>query len=151
MNENIDLQKIADELDFDLEDVEMLMEVFIESAEESLVSLKKAIDIVDYENIFMSAHSIKGSSANLMLNDISTLAKEIEFSAHKLIDIDYVSKFDTLQKMILLKLVKVIWMIFLKMKILKMNIVVILILNFQWINLLLEINKNILTFYNSQV
>ena len=43
MTNNLDLQKIADELDFDLEDVEMLLEVFVESAEESLNTLDDVV------------------------------------------------------------------------------------------------------------
>ena len=89
MIDKVDLQKIADELEFDLEDVEMLMGVFIESAEESLKVLEIAIADKDYESIFTSAHSIKGSSANLKLIEIYELSKEIEFSAKELKPIDY--------------------------------------------------------------
>lgn len=81
MNYTIDLQEIADKLDFDLEDIEMLIEVFLEDARESLDVLENAVKTNDIEEIFKSAHSIKGSAANLTLNEISELAREIELNA----------------------------------------------------------------------
>ena len=100
MNYNIDLQKIADELEFDLEDIEMLLEVFLESAKDSLSALKEAIDKDDLELIFRSAHAIKGSAANLTLTEISNLAKEIEYSAREKKAVNYVQKFENLKKSI---------------------------------------------------
>lgn len=75
MSYKVDLQKIADELEFDLEDVEMLFESFMESTEENMNVLRNAINTNDLELIFKSAHSIKGSAANLILMEISNLAK----------------------------------------------------------------------------
>ncbi len=100
MNYNIDLQKIADELEFDLEDIEMLLEVFLESTKDSLSALKEAIDKDDLELIFRSAHAIKGSAANLTLTEISNLAKEIEYSAREKKAVNYVQKFENLKKSI---------------------------------------------------
>jgi len=94
MKYTIDLQKIADELEFDLYDIEMLMDIFIESAYENLENLTKAISKSaisksainnhhehDFETIFQTAHAIKGSAANIMLNDIAAIAQEIENNA----------------------------------------------------------------------
>jgi len=89
MSYTIDLQKIADELDFDLEDIEMLIEVFLESAKESMQELKDSIYSNDFKRIFHSAHAIKGSAANLTLKDISDIAKFIEENAREAKDIDY--------------------------------------------------------------
>jgi len=89
MSYTINLQKIADELDFDLEDVEMLIEVFLESAVDSLKELKSAIDSNNLEMIFHSAHAIKGSAANLTLMNIANIAKFIEHNARENKDIDY--------------------------------------------------------------
>lgn len=97
---NIDIQKIADELDFDLEDVEMLLEVFLESANNSLVKLEEAIKINDIEGIIHTSHSIKGSAANLTLINISEIAKEIEYSARETLNIDYQEKYKILEKFI---------------------------------------------------
>ncbi|MDA3907904.1 MAG: Hpt domain-containing protein [Sulfurimonas sp.] len=100
MHYNIDLQKIADELDFDLEDVEMLMDVFLQGAKESLLALEEAIDQKDLEQIFRSAHAIKGSAANLLLLDISNIAKEIEHSAREKESIEYNQIFKNLKQLI---------------------------------------------------
>ena len=100
MKYNLDTQKIADTLEFDLEDVEMLLGVFLESTKDLLVSLKSAIENNDYENIIQASHSIKGSAANLTLMDISEIAKEIETSARNNLEIDYQAKFDSLEKLI---------------------------------------------------
>lgn len=100
MGYSIDLQEIADKLDFDLEDVEMLIEVFLEGTEESLSSLKSAIDENNLEEIYKSAHAIKGSAANLTLMEISDIAKEIELSSRQEQECDYMEKFKILQKLI---------------------------------------------------
>ncbi len=100
MKYNIDLQKIADELEFALNDVEMLIEIFLEGAEDSLSALKEAIDKNNLEQIFRFAHAIKGSAANLTLMEISNLAKEIEYSAREKKVVDYTQIFENLKKSI---------------------------------------------------
>jgi len=97
---NINLQDIADELDFDLEDVEMLLEVFLESAQESISSLEEAIKENNLEQIFKAAHAIKGSAANLTLSEISDLAKDMEHSAREEESAQYSSMFENLKKLI---------------------------------------------------
>jgi len=97
---NINLQDIADKLDFDLEDVEMLLEVFLESAQESMSSLEEAVKENNLEQIFKAAHAIKGSAANLTLNEISDLAKDMEHSAREEESAQYGSMFENLKKLI---------------------------------------------------
>ncbi len=89
MQNTLDLQKIADELEFELSDVEMLVTVFIETAEESLDAMQTAIVNNDYACIYKTAHSIKGSAANLLLVDISSLAKTLECEASNSKQINY--------------------------------------------------------------
>lgn len=100
MNNKIDLQTIADELDFDLEDVQMLVEVFLSEAKKNLDNLKKAVDTNNLEDIFRYAHSIKGSASNLTLQEISNTAKEMEDSARKNTLFDYKTTFETLKQFI---------------------------------------------------
>ena len=100
MNNKIDLQTIADELDFDLEDVEMLVEVFLSEAKKNLVNLKKAIDTNNLEDIFRYAHSIKGSASNLTLQEISNIAKEMEDNARKNATFDYKTACEILKQLI---------------------------------------------------
>ncbi|MBN2782467.1 MAG: Hpt domain-containing protein, partial [Campylobacterales bacterium] len=97
---NLDLEAMASELDFDLEDVEMLVESFLETADESLEDMKIAIESNDMDGIFQSAHAIKGISANLTLNHISNIAKEIEMSARTSESIDFISKYQELSSVI---------------------------------------------------
>ena len=96
----VDLEKIAEELDFDLEDVEMLLEVFLEGAKENLQVLKTAIDSGDMETTFKTAHAIKGSAANLTLKEISEIAKDIELNARKECAIDYQDRYKKLHLLI---------------------------------------------------
>jgi HPt (histidine-containing phosphotransfer) domain-containing protein len=74
----IDLVNLAKELDFDVEDMRMLLELYLESARKSLENIQESLHRTDYEVIYSEAHSIKGSSANLMLVDIQNIAKELE-------------------------------------------------------------------------
>ena len=100
MSYTIDLQAIADELDFDLEDVEMLIGVFLESAKESMQNLKNGIDSNNLEKVFHSAHAIKGSAANLTLHAISDLAKFIEHHARDGENIDYAEYYKQIESLI---------------------------------------------------
>ena len=100
MNNKIDLQTMAYKLDFDLEDVEMLVEVFLSEAKKNLVDLKNAIDTNNLEDIFRYAHSIKGSASNLTLQEISNTAKEIEDNARKNATFDYKTSFEILKQLI---------------------------------------------------
>ena len=93
MQERLDTQKIADELEFDLSDVEMLLDVFTETAEESLEVLKTAVLTLNYSEICNCSHSIKGSAANLKLLRVSELAKELELAANSKKEIDYTEIF----------------------------------------------------------
>ena len=100
MSYNINLQTIADELDFDLEDVEMLIEVFLESTVLGMERLKKAIDDNNFENIYQASHGIKGSSANLTLMEISNIAQDMEHNSKEQNSINYLEKFNELEKLI---------------------------------------------------
>ena len=100
MSYTIDLQKIADELDFDLEDIEMLFEVFLESAQESMKQLEKAINENDLSSIFASSHAIKGSAANITLEEISNIAKDIESNAREENNINYLELYEKLKALI---------------------------------------------------
>ncbi len=100
MEQVINLQKIADELEFDLDEVKMLIELFVQVSNKALEELKNGIDTKNFEKIFKSAHKIKGSAANLLLNEISELAKEIEMSGREKNNIDYLLKFNKIELLI---------------------------------------------------
>lgn len=97
---NVDVENIANELDFDVEDIEMLLEVFLESSKESLEQMEDALNSNDLETLYQSAHGIKGSASNILLNNISDIAKDIELNAKKNIDMDYKGKVAELSNLI---------------------------------------------------
>ncbi|MBW1614872.1 MAG: Hpt domain-containing protein [Deltaproteobacteria bacterium] len=53
----------------------------METTSSDLEELKRALDQGDAEKVHQKAHSIKGASGNLGLNELFELAKEIDDSA----------------------------------------------------------------------
>ena len=96
----IDLDKLAVQLGFETEEVAMLLEMFLESAQSSLEELKEAIDTQDMDAIRTHAHSIKGSATNLTLDSIYLQAKQIEDAARAGESISYENAFEKLSTMI---------------------------------------------------
>lgn len=78
MSYNVNLVEIANELGFDVEDVESILDIFLESSKDSLDTIKLGLDTNNFDIIVQSAHAIKGSSGNLRLKEISLQAKELE-------------------------------------------------------------------------
>ncbi len=101
MNYTIDLQEIADELEFDLEDVEMVLGVFMEDSVVNLNNMKIAIRAGNLDDVKLSAHAIKGSALNLLLNDVGSLATEIEENAAKSEDVDYLALYTRLNDLVI--------------------------------------------------
>ena len=91
------MQDIADILEFDLEDVEMLVDMFLTDANVSLENIEHIIDSNDFEQIKNIAHSIKGSASNLMLEEIREVALEIEDLAKSQTSANYNALFQKLQ------------------------------------------------------
>lgn len=100
MKYNIDLQKLADTFGFELDEVEMIIETFLQTSKKNLNDIKEAIENNDKETLSHAAHSLKGSSSTLQLTDISELAKEIELSAKNNEILDYQSKYNKLKELI---------------------------------------------------
>lgn len=100
MTYTIDLQKIADELEFDFEDVEMLIEVFLDSVDINMQELKNAISNNDLETIFNISHAIKGSSSNLLLTDISLIAQKLENNSRSGTSMNYDEAYSKLKLLI---------------------------------------------------
>jgi HPt (histidine-containing phosphotransfer) domain-containing protein len=84
---NLDI--LAKELEFDREDLVMLLEMYIEGALNSIESIRESLECNDMQTIHKEAHSIKGSSANLKLVDISKLAMLMEEAAKNGLELDY--------------------------------------------------------------
>ena len=72
------LEKIAEKIGLDVEDVEELFELYVETTNSDLAELKGAVEVKDAQLAHAKAHSIKGVSGNLGLDEIYELAKEID-------------------------------------------------------------------------
>ena len=79
----IDLKKLSNNLGFERSDVMILLELFLESSQVSLAQIEDAIEQNKIDIIYKESHSIKGSSANLMLADIVEITKELEEASKK--------------------------------------------------------------------
>lgn len=100
MDYTIDLQNIADQLGFDVEDVKMIMDSFYDNAKISLQEMKIAIEANNFENIQNTSHAIKGSALNLLLNNIAKIAQNIEHNAIKKNKINYFKNYTELEALI---------------------------------------------------
>lgn len=97
---DIDINEIANELDFTIDDVRMLIGIFLDTAQDSLNNLETSIRENNFEEIAQFAHSIKGSSANLRLKEISELAKTIELKAKNKSTFNYMKYYTNLKEKI---------------------------------------------------
>ena len=96
----IDIERLATELDFDIEDVYVLVELFVENAQVSLANIEEAIEGNDIQAIQNEAHAIKGSAANLLLVDIQSMARDMETAALENRKINYLSLFNQIEESI---------------------------------------------------
>jgi HPt (histidine-containing phosphotransfer) domain-containing protein len=100
MKYNIDLNKLADKFDFEIDEVEMIVETFLKTSKKNLDDIQKAIENDDKKKLSQAAHSLKGSSSTLQLTEIAELAKEIELNAKNNENIDYQNQYKQLKELI---------------------------------------------------
>ncbi len=93
----MNLEKIAQALDFEIDDVIMLIEMFLQNAQESLEILEDGVKTDNFSKIKNAAHAIKGSAANLLLEEITDIASQIEQLAHNESSADYISLYKSLK------------------------------------------------------
>ena len=74
----MDLNELTERLGLDVEDIRELLELYVETTTSDLAQLKGAIETKDAELAHAKAHSIKGASGNLGLDEMYELAKEID-------------------------------------------------------------------------
>jgi len=96
----IDIVSLASSLDFDEDDVTMLLELFMKNSLEALKRMKEAIEANNLEAIHESAHSIKGSSGNLRLQPIFELSEKIDNLARHDGQADYDAMYQELYNLI---------------------------------------------------
>ena len=97
---HVDVSTLAKTLDFDEDDVEMLLNLFMKNAISSLEKMKIAVDNSDFDELHSTAHSIKGASGNLRLEPIYELSQEIDKLARDKKEVDYKSMYDKLYNLI---------------------------------------------------
>jgi PAS domain S-box-containing protein len=64
-----------------------LLDKFIKNFKDDFALLQKAFNAKDYDTLYHQSHKIKGASSNLEINEIATIAKEIENKAKNKLDI----------------------------------------------------------------
>ena len=79
----MDVKGLAENLGLEEDEYLELVELFFETTESNLDKLKAGIDASDALQIIAAAHSIKGSSANLGLEEIAEVAKGVEENARQ--------------------------------------------------------------------
>lgn len=79
----MEIERLAENLGLDVEDINELMELYVKTTSSDLEGLRAAISAGDAEEVSMRAHSIKGASGNLGLNEMYELAKEIDDRARQ--------------------------------------------------------------------
>ena len=88
----IDREKAFRELDMPEDLYNELLNMFIEQTESALKTLEKIIDNKNYEEIRKSAHLIHGSSGNLRIEGIQSIAKEVEIGSVEKQDINILKR-----------------------------------------------------------
>ncbi|MGH8174716.1 MAG: two-component regulator propeller domain-containing protein [Steroidobacter sp.] len=88
-------------LDIAGDDIEMMDEIlsaFILGAEEMLAEMSAAAKRSDLEAIARCAHQLKGASANLHVESLATLARDLEMRANARIDGDWTAEVERISK-----------------------------------------------------
>ena len=94
MSYTLSKQSLTDKFGFDDDDAVMLFSVFLKSAKENLGKLDIAIQNNDYHAIYMCAHNLKGSSGNMLVDEVYEISKKIEEASRNKIEIDYTCLFN---------------------------------------------------------
>jgi HPt (histidine-containing phosphotransfer) domain-containing protein len=77
----MDIEALSENIGIDVDTYLMLLNLFYKSTVESMGVIETAVHENQSEAAARGAHSIKGAAANLGIDDISELAKEIEGKA----------------------------------------------------------------------
>ncbi len=77
------LESIAVQLGFGLDDVKTIVRVLVQEADTSMQKIKEMFKHHAWEQIALEAHSIKGSAGNMHLNELMELSKTLETAAQQ--------------------------------------------------------------------
>ena len=76
--QGLDADKLKKELMLNDDELIMLLTLFIKKMDKQIPDLQEAINVRDYRQIALNAHSIKGSSGNFRLESLQKNASEME-------------------------------------------------------------------------
>ncbi len=79
----MDLSNMAEKLGLDVKECEEILNLFIDTTVSDLDTLGRGIQDEDASLVVQSSHSIKGASANLGFQEISSAARGIEMKARQ--------------------------------------------------------------------
>ena len=77
------INKLAQNIGLEIEDFIEIFEIYRDATTADMQELKAALKAGDPQGVSRKAHSIKGASVNLGLNELFELAKEIEDNARE--------------------------------------------------------------------
>lgn len=95
----INMELLREELDLPDKILYKLLILFLNSSNNNLLELKKAIDENDFNVIENMAHKIKGAAGNMRFFSIEELSGEIEVLARSKENVDYMKLFDDFEKL----------------------------------------------------
>ncbi|MFT7859466.1 MAG: ATP-binding protein [Sulfurimonas sp.] len=97
----LDAKHLTKELMLSMDELQMLLDLFVKKMEQTLPELKAAISEREYKLIAKKAHNIKGSSANFRIEFLQKTASEMEKMAKNEDDsFDYESSFAKMKEAI---------------------------------------------------
>ena len=79
----LDMDKTKEELMLSSEEIIMLVKLYIKKMNKTLPELRAVIESMDFKEIRIIAHGIKGSSANFRLENLQSMSDELEKMAKK--------------------------------------------------------------------
>lgn len=77
----MDIKDLASHLGIDEEDIKELVDLFITTTVSDIQKIKKGVLDNKSSDVAAASHSIKGAAGNLGLDEIYTLAKDMEMQA----------------------------------------------------------------------
>lgn len=99
-NEIITIESLSIKKGYDPEDIEVLLGMFLDSIDDKMKELINAVNNKDYQLVFSTSHTIKGSSGNIGLDNIFEASLLIETNARANNEYDYKSQIMILQSCI---------------------------------------------------
>ena len=87
---NLNIEEVANSIGIQATYMPKLVNSFLKESKKTLKILKTHIEDLDFQNIKMDIHSIKGSAGNLQFKEIHDMAREMELAAlHEDKNFDY--------------------------------------------------------------